>query len=892
MNKFFLICIAVFAAVSCVKENLINSDLKTFSSFIADIDDGDLTKSMLEIGGAVKWETGDVIGVFSDTETTPVRFTLCDDGKFRCEVGNAISGHSFYAFSPFDAFSQDESNPLVLKHSPGANFTGEGFCIPMIAKSNDDKLSFRQTCGILHFHVSGNGVGEPYFVMWGNRDEPFGGACSLDLTEDNPVLRLGDEPESTRQFVNFSAFQMESGLDVWVFVPPMTFVRGFTLRMMFYGTEGGEPVRDISQSTYKSIVVERGKMLTYKVNAGAMQVSQEQLDDERAALVRFYKATGGDNWSDNTGWCTDAPVGEWYGISTIGGLVSDIRLSGNNLSGSLSDAAEPLTHLKECRNFIFEVNNLSGNLPTDLTKLNGWVVFRANPLSGQIPSEFRDWEGWASNWAWIIDDTALDISTAQPNVPSFNVELLDGSYYTDSDLRSNKLTLLFQWSTTCAFSPLFEPLLKQLYEKYKSKGFEIVSWANQSESTVKNYVEEHGFNWITFASAYNNYIGDQLFPLFTTPTVTIYDGDGIMRHFRTSACEEDLIAVEKFVTEWFGDEYQGTQYESTDFSADGSVHVLQTASSGKGIHVILMGDAYSDRLIQDGTYNSVMSKALEEFFQEEPFATYRNSFTVSYVDVVSKNETVDGETTLGTWFGEGTQIGGNLDTVEQYARRTMSETGMETLDDALIVVLVNRNSYAGTCYMQLCEDGDYGRGCSIAFLPAGKGDYPFGDILRHEACGHGFAKLGDEYYYEDYGTIPEDAVSSHKEAMKYGWWPNIDFVSDPSSVKWTNFLTDARYQNEGLGVFEGALSYLHGVWRPTMSSIMRYNTGGFNAPSRYAIWYRINKLAYGAEWTGAYEDFVTWDLAHRNAAPARPASRSRAPEKPLPPLAPPVVIWR
>ena len=66
---------------------------------------------------------------------------------------------------------------------------------------------------------------------------------------------------------------------------------------------------------------------------------------------------------------------------------------------------------------------------------------------------------------------------------------------------------------------------------------------------------------------------------------------------------------------------------------------------------------------------------------------------------------------------------------------------------------------------------------------------------------------------------------------------------------------------------------------------MNDNTGGFNAPSREAIYYRIHKLAYGESWTYDYEDFVNWDLNQR--------ARSRVsvvPQKKYPPTAPPVII--
>lgn len=50
---------------------------------------------------------------------------------------------------------------------------------------------------------------------------------------------------------------------------------------------------------------------------------------------------------------------------------------------------------------------------------------------------------------------------------------------------------------------------------------------------------------------------------------------------------------------------------------------------------------------------------------------------------------------------------------------------------------------------------------------------------------------------------------------------------------------------------------------------MMDNLGRFNAPSRYTIWYRIHKLAYGKDWNGTYEDFVAYDAINRiSSAPA------------------------
>ena len=55
---------------------------------------------------------------------------------------------------------------------------------------------------------------------------------------------------------------------------------------------------------------------------------------ERQALIALYKATGGDSWHNKEGWCTDAPLGEWFGVVTNDqGSVVKLELYLNNLKG-------------------------------------------------------------------------------------------------------------------------------------------------------------------------------------------------------------------------------------------------------------------------------------------------------------------------------------------------------------------------------------------------------------------------------------------------------------------------------------------------------------------------------------------------------------------------------
>lgn len=330
-------------------------------------------------------------------------------------------------------------------------------------------------------------------------------------------------------------------------------------------------------------------------------------------------------------------------------------------------------------------------------------------------------------------------------------------------------------------------------------------------------------------------------------------------------------------------------YISSDFSADGKTETLQLASQGTGIDIILMGDGFSDRQIAAGTYGQAMRRAAEAFFNEEPCKSMRDYFNVYSVNVVSTTEGYEHNgQALGTGHEYGTYVYGNDGTVISYAKKAISE---DRMDNAVIIVIMNEDTYAGTCFMYDTSSGDHGSGLSIAYCTNHSDDFTFYGIIAHEAAGHGFAKLGDEYVNMDMPPITEETIIYHKNQAAYGWWKNVDFTDNPTTVKWNMFIADERYAEEGIGVYEGGLLYPTGVWRPSMTSIMRTNTDGFNAPSRQAIWYRINKLAYGENWKGTYEDFVAFDKAHPSpeAIVRRKTHRNNRVEL-RSPLAPPVVI--
>lgn len=311
-------------------------------------------------------------------------------------------------------------------------------------------------------------------------------------------------------------------------------------------------------------------------------------------------------------------------------------------------------------------------------------------------------------------------------------------------------------------------------------------------------------------------------------------------------------------------------YVSTDFSANGTVTTLMSATEGNGIDIVIMGDGYSDRQVASGRYEADMRRAVEHIFSEEPYKSFRNLFNVYMVTLVSKlegcsDDYVYDSTALNCNLkSDGISIG--ADTWESY-EYTQNILGATRADEAMTIVIMNWNIHAGVCYMrepQVNTSGTYGNGDSLSYIPLSGDDESFRKLILHEAAGHGFAKLGDEYYSSGAGKITaEDYDLDFKYFETWGWYKNIDCTRegtlDATTVKWKHFLADSRYANEGLGVYLGAFTYSDGAYRPTEDSLMHHRNGGFNAPSREAIYIRIHKLAYGSSWQYNYEEFVAWD---------------------------------
>ena len=330
---------------------------------------------------------------------------------------------------------------------------------------------------------------------------------------------------------------------------------------------------------------------------------------------------------------------------------------------------------------------------------------------------------------------------------------------------------------------------------------------------------------------------------------------------------------------------QGIQtYTSSDYSQDGQVTRIHSATVGKGIDVVFVGDAFADK--DQDLFNKYVELGKEAFFTEEPFRSTKDRFNIYRIGSVSKNGIITqegGDTKFSAQFEQGTYVGGDNNLVNSFVKASIPSVD---LTKTIIFVIINKAKYAGTCHM-------YSNNQAVCYVPLCRNENEYAQTLRHEGCGHGFGKLADEYFYDSMGRIPDDKVSELKKwkGFAYGFYENVDLTSDPNTILWSKFISDSRYSGK-VSVYEGGYTYPYGVYRPTDNSIMRYNTGGFNAPSREAIYKKIMKFSEGNAWTYDYETFVAFDAPARSAeAVTRAAAQCAAVDKAnFIPLAPPVMV--
>ncbi len=212
------------------------------------------------------WNASDRISVFKGgTVNREYLFKGADgdrEGRFESIEAVEVSSGDIYSVYPYSTLTSLSNDVLTLNIPTSQTYHAKGFAAgasPMAAWSDDNKLSFKNLCGILVLRLWGLG-NVSSITLSGNNSEALAGRmevrCGSEapqvhmlpqfaLTEVtltcSPTIEVGDSPENATEFC--------------FILPPSTFEKGFTATVF---DELGGSFQAVSA---KSIEVKRSTVL-------------------------------------------------------------------------------------------------------------------------------------------------------------------------------------------------------------------------------------------------------------------------------------------------------------------------------------------------------------------------------------------------------------------------------------------------------------------------------------------------------------------------------------------------------------------------------------------------------------------------------------------------------
>lgn len=289
---------------------------------------------------------------------------------------------------------------------------------------------------------------------------------------------------------------------------------------------------------------------------------------------------------------------------------------------------------------------------------------------------------------------------------------------------------------------------------------------------------------------------------------------------------------------------------------------LQRASKGNGVNIVILGDGFSAKDISEGKLMKAMNETYGHFFGIQPYKAYKDYFNVYTAIPVSAESGVGTvNTTVKNRFNTATNGGVTRNGEDDYFEVLRYACKAPTVNDdninrTLIIMIPNTEDYGGVTYM-------WDDGTAIAYCPMSDYGYPldFRGVIQHEAGGHGFGKLGDEYIYHNAfiqacpcPCCPHDWEL--KAAHAKGWYQNLSLTGKMGDVPWRDFIFHAKY-SKFVDIYEGGYMHNRGVYRSEQNSCMNNEIPYYSTISRYEIVKRIMEYA-GEEFS--FEKFVANDI--------------------------------
>ena len=200
----------------------------------------------------------------------------------------------------------------------------------------------------------------------------FGGLVSVSRLHLNNNSLSGDVPAELGNLTNLTSLMLQSNTGLSGELPQGLTKRADLWRIHFQDTGICAPLNAGFQQWLGNV---------------SDAIGGNCANRDREALVALYNATDGANWTHNTNWLSERPIGEWDGVVTdANGNVKTLLLGNNNLRGSIPAEIGDFANLK---GLALYTNWLSGSIPAELGNLTSLTRMNLsfNILVGEVPTE-------------------------------------------------------------------------------------------------------------------------------------------------------------------------------------------------------------------------------------------------------------------------------------------------------------------------------------------------------------------------------------------------------------------------------------------------------------------------------------------------------------------------
>lgn len=212
---------------------------------------------------------------------------------------------------------------------------------------------------------------------------------------------------------------------------------------------------------------------------------------------------------------------------------------------------------------------------------------------------------WKYCWGYIVTLNDFDPESFEVPEWDFTVQDINGrSLNSETVYAEHEYTVMLKFNMT-DFEDFIDDF-SALYDEYSGR-LEIIGYsASLNAQELSRLAADYSISFPLVAVSEDNPIiavDEEIqdrgsynwnFPSSMGVNIVVVDNKGDVVYYdldhRLSYSINNLKAFLQTAT--------GLLYESADFSRDGKYEILQQATIGKGIDIVIMGDGYSDRLME------------------------------------------------------------------------------------------------------------------------------------------------------------------------------------------------------------------------------------------------------------------------------------------------------